>query len=80
MFSSVLSKKNFFSFFFFFFFFFSSLVRLVRTLHSSSRVLKREERRVDSKLRIHLFDFDALEVKNKVADDIAGFGVVVILF
>ncbi len=32
-------------------------------IHSSSRVLKREEKSQDKKLRIHLFDFDTLESK-----------------
>jgi hypothetical protein len=31
------------------------------SLHSSSRLLKREEKKQDKKLRIHLFDFDTFE-------------------
>ncbi len=45
-------------------------MRLVRTLHSSSRVLKREERRVDSRIRVHLFDFDALDVSRQVPKEL----------
>jgi len=33
------------------------------SLHSSSRLLKREEKKQDKKLRIHLFDFDTFEAE-----------------
>lgn len=46
-------------------------MRALRTLHSSARVLKREERRVDTRIRVHLFDFDALEERNKLPQNVS---------